>query len=126
MLDGVRNGGNIQVYSPKTILGAGGVRLAFPKRRVKGSTNLKDDVVGWYRKKGFRVIFVGDGASDLPAASEADRSFAIKGSELAKMCENQGIRCTNISDFRPVADALLRWGTPLSRLPISTGRGAIN
>lgn len=106
VLDGVRNGSDIRIYSPRTTLGSGGTRLGFPRRRVKGSINLKDDVVAWYKQKGFKVIFAGDGASDFPAASLADRSFAIEGSELAKMCEIKGVKCTSITDFRPVANTL--------------------
>lgn len=108
VLGRVRNGREIRVYSPRATVGANGVRLAFPRRRLKESTNLKDDVVGLYKQRGFRVIFVGDGASDFPAVGRADESFAIAGSELAKMCKEAKIQCSSITEFSPIADALAR------------------
>ena len=105
VLSAVKGGSDLQVFAPKTTEGADGLRLSFPRRRLEGSANLKDDVVGWYKRRGREVIFVGDGASDLPAAEKADASFAIEGSELARLCEGKGIGITKVTTFRPVADA---------------------
>jgi 2-hydroxy-3-keto-5-methylthiopentenyl-1-phosphate phosphatase len=102
----VRNGGGIRVYSTRTTSGADGFHLEFPKLVLKESANLKDDVVGQYKERGFRTIYVGDGASDLPAIERADEGFVIAGSELAKMCEAKGILRPSIVDFWPVAATL--------------------
>lgn len=112
-LDG---GGGVKVYSPRTTVRGGSFRLDFPRRRTKGSTNMKDDLVRWYHRKGTSVAFIGDGASDLPAVEIADRRFAIEGSELDKMCERRGVRCTRVADFRPLAKALARADRPAGTL----------
>ncbi|MDG7009016.1 MAG: HAD-IB family phosphatase [Nitrososphaerota archaeon] len=106
VLGRVRNAEDIQVYSPRTTVGEDGVRLTFPRRRTKESTNLKDDVVRRYKQRGYEVIFVGDGASDFPAVMAADARYAIEGSELAKMCQRNGVECAAVADFWPVAEGL--------------------
>lgn len=102
---------SVQVSSPKAKLDGGAITLAFPSARTRGVTNLKEDAVCWYKQKGFLVLFVGDGASDLPAAEKAGVCFAMEGSELAGMCEQKGIKYIAIKDFWPVVRALTR-GTP--------------
>jgi 2-hydroxy-3-keto-5-methylthiopentenyl-1-phosphate phosphatase len=108
VMGNVRNGGAVQVYSPKAKLEEGGITLDFPSPHTKDVVNLKDDAVCWYKQKGFEVLFVGDDASDLPAVEKADASFAIEGSELATMCEREGIKCVTIADFWPVVNVLTR------------------
>ena len=104
----MRDGERVRVYSPKATVGAAGIKLAFTRPLVRGATNLKDGVVGYYKRKGFRVIFAGDGASDLPAVEKADQSYAIGGSELASMCRTKGVGFTTIRNFWPVVQALSR------------------
>lgn len=108
VMHNVRNGAAVQVYSPKAELEHGRITLTFPSPRTKDVVNLKEDAVRWYKQKGFKTIFVGDGASDLPAVEKADATFAIEGSELATMCERAGIRCATIADFWPVVNVLTR------------------
>ena len=108
VLGRIHNGSAIQIYSPRTEMKAGGVTLAFLPLRTEGAVNLKDDVVRQYKQKGFEMLFVGDGASDLPAVKEADVSFAIEGSELATTCEREGIQCATMADFWPMVDVLTR------------------
>ena len=102
----VRSRGALEIYSPKAKLEAGSITLAFPSPRTAEAVNLKEDAVCWYRQRGFEVFFVGDGASDLPAAKKAGASFAMRGSELASMCERARVGCVPIADFWPVTNVL--------------------
>ena len=67
VMHNVRNGATVQVYSPKAELEEGRITLTFPSPRTTDVVNLKEDAVRWHKQKGFKVLFVGDGASDLPA-----------------------------------------------------------
>jgi 2-hydroxy-3-keto-5-methylthiopentenyl-1-phosphate phosphatase len=96
----------IKVHSPRTRLDSNGIGLVFPKLRLKGSVNLKDEMVKHYKQRTRKVIYVGDGASDLPAAKAADVRFAIRGSVLARLCEQERVQHSQITSFGPVLRAL--------------------
>ena len=51
-----------------------------------------------------KVIYIGDGLGDDAAAKDADYSFAIKGSVLAKLC----LHCKSITDFQGVVEAICK------------------
>ena len=96
----------VKVHAPKTKLASNSIRFTFPALRHPGSSNLKDDLVRDYRQSGYRVVYVGDGASDFPAVKVADVRFAIKGSRLAQLCDQSGLEFSEVTDFEPVAKAL--------------------
>lgn len=81
------------------------LKLSFPRARLKSSVGLKDDIVSAFRSQNRRVIFVGDGPSDLPAVKKADLGFAIKGSRLAALCRDDEVPFTEISSFDQVVPA---------------------
>jgi 2-hydroxy-3-keto-5-methylthiopentenyl-1-phosphate phosphatase len=58
------------------------------------------------RKKGQKVVYVGDGLSDKCAVREAELVFA-KG-DLSRFCEKEGIRHHLFSDFGDVCQILRR------------------
>ncbi len=60
----------------------------------------------YYRKQGKRVVYIGNGLGDYPAARAADLSFAIKGSRLAELCKSGGVACMEITDFQEVVESL--------------------
>jgi 2-hydroxy-3-keto-5-methylthiopentenyl-1-phosphate phosphatase len=96
----------VEVYSAKTTFSAQGIKFTFPTLVNKTSENIKHDMVGQYRSQHGEVIYVGDGLADYSAAKDADYSFAIKGSRLAKLCKSRGIPCRNIIDFQDVIEAI--------------------
>jgi len=101
-----QKGQRVKVYAPRTRVTPDGIHFAFPRLRLKGSANMKDDVVGYYKRRGFRVAFVGDGTSDYAAIRHSDTRFAIAGSRLAGLCRNRRVECSLINDFGPVVEAL--------------------
>ena len=96
----------VEIYAPRTRLTRKGLVLTFPKLRLKDSVNLKDDLVRYYKRKGSRIVFVGDGTSDFPAARNADTCFAIRGSRLAELCDKHGVKHTPITSFDPVIESI--------------------
>ena len=84
----------------------GGISLTFPRVRSKGSRDFKEDAVSWYRKRGYSVAYVGDGAGDVHAAESADQLFTIRGSTLEKMCRARGLPQRAITTFAPISGFL--------------------
>lgn len=58
------------------------------------------------RHPGHRVIYVGDGRLDFPAARHADAIFAVRGSTLARLCHERAIACHEFDDFDEIVAAL--------------------
>jgi 2-hydroxy-3-keto-5-methylthiopentenyl-1-phosphate phosphatase len=57
------------------------------------------------RHPGHRVVYVGDGRLDFPAARRSDAIFAVRGSTLARLCGEAGIACTEFERFDEVTAA---------------------
>ena len=98
----------VETCTPKTVFGANGIDFSFPTLVDKTSANFKQDLVRSYRAHGKKVIYIGDGAADYPAAISADYPFAIKDSRLAELCESQRLGCAAIVDFMQIAEAIRR------------------
>jgi 2,3-diketo-5-methylthio-1-phosphopentane phosphatase len=58
------------------------------------------------RATGRPTVFVGDGSSDRCAIGRADRIFAVRGSLLARTCEERGADHVQFDDFAEVAATL--------------------
>jgi 2-hydroxy-3-keto-5-methylthiopentenyl-1-phosphate phosphatase len=55
---------------------------------------------------GARLVYIGDGPSDLAPARRCDSVFAVRGSKLARLCARERIACTEFSSFDDVTLAL--------------------
>jgi 2-hydroxy-3-keto-5-methylthiopentenyl-1-phosphate phosphatase len=91
----------------------GGLRIEFPftNRTCKRCGSCKGERIAEYRARcapGTRVVFVGDGLSDVCAAGEADIVFAKK--DLEQYCETENISYYKYSDFFEVAERLFELG----------------
>ena len=58
------------------------------------------------RATGRPTLFIGDGASDRCAIGRADRVFAVRGSLLARACEERGADYVAFDDFGEIATTL--------------------
>ena len=96
----------VKVYAPRTRIGHHGISLVFPRLRLRGSINLKHDLVMQYKQTGRKVVYVGDGTSDFPAVKAADIRFAIRGSVLAGLCKRDKIQHSQIVSFDSVTRTL--------------------
>jgi len=105
----LRGWSNLKVFAPKSKWTRNGILLSFSKRIDRASTNFKDDLVMVYKKRGKKVVYIGNGVGDFPAAKVADLAFAIKGSRLAELCMTSGVPCREITDFQQVVDSIGSW-----------------
>jgi 2-hydroxy-3-keto-5-methylthiopentenyl-1-phosphate phosphatase len=96
----------VEVCAAKTVFSTQGIRFIFPTLIDTKSENFKHDMVIHYKSQNGKVIYVGDGLADYAAARDADYSFTIKNSRLAKLCKSHEIRCRNITDFQDVIEAI--------------------
>jgi len=99
----------IKIHSAKTKFTSKGNELSFPKLFQKSSSNFKDDLVEFYKNKGYKVIYMGDDISDYPAVKKADYPFVIKGSKLASLCKEEEYKCQEFDDFQIVIDYIKRF-----------------
>jgi 2-hydroxy-3-keto-5-methylthiopentenyl-1-phosphate phosphatase len=83
-----------------------GIKFTFPRLHDRTSLSIKDDLVKYYKAKGKRVAYVGDGIWDIHALKEADHPFAVKGSRLAELCRRQGVPAREVSDFLEMVTTL--------------------
>jgi 2,3-diketo-5-methylthio-1-phosphopentane phosphatase len=97
---------SVQIYGPKAKCTAEGVKLTFPSLLYTESENFKDDIARHQKNQGRKVVYIGDGIGDFPAAKVADIVFAIKGSKLAERCKTNGVPCREITDFQEVVDSI--------------------
>ena len=63
-------------------------QLEFPSLHYPDSIDFKVDQVKYYQAQHKKVIFIGDGYSDLQGAMQADMVFAVKNSFLNSRFEN--------------------------------------
>ena len=96
----------VKVCAAKTSFSANGIKLAFPPLLDKAADNIKDDMVRRCRRYNQRVIYVGDGLADFNALKDADYSFAIDGSRLARLCTENGMSCRTITDFLEIIEEI--------------------
>lgn len=71
------------------------------------SGNDKAAAVAAWKASGTRVVFIGDGVSDLPViGAGADLLFAKRGKALERVCAEKGQRCTAFDQFGEVQAGL--------------------
>lgn len=100
----------VEIHAPKATCTQSGVSISFPKRLDQRSINFKDDLVRCHRKRDKKVVFIGNGLGDYPAAKLADLPFAIQDSSLAQLCRSVGFACKEITDFQEVVKSIKDWG----------------
>jgi HAD superfamily phosphoserine phosphatase-like hydrolase len=96
----------MKIYAPTSKFTGSGYTVTFPELTDDGRINFKDGLVRQEKLNGKRVFFVGNGYGDLSAAKEATYAFAIKGSRLAELCQDQRVKHEEINDFEQLVIAL--------------------
>ena len=69
-------------------------------------SDFKDTFTRLFLTKGYRVVYVGNGLSDLSAAKHAHWIFARD--ELLNLCQQKGLKCLPFADFNDVLSGLKR------------------
>jgi 2,3-diketo-5-methylthio-1-phosphopentane phosphatase len=94
--------GKTKVRAARTRFTGDGIEIDSIELYDDNSIDFKDDLVNYYKDKGYFVLFIGDGMSDKGAVRSADYVFVIKGSRLAEFCKKEGINHQELSDFLEV------------------------
>jgi 2-hydroxy-3-keto-5-methylthiopentenyl-1-phosphate phosphatase len=101
-----------KLYCPTTTFARSGLRVVMPfspralaraGHRPPEDQNFKRTVVDLYQTRGRKVIYIGDGMTDIAPSSIADKVFAIRGSPLERACVQRGIPHSSIRTLQPVA-----------------------
>jgi 2-hydroxy-3-keto-5-methylthiopentenyl-1-phosphate phosphatase len=99
----------IEVVANRGVLRQGRVEISFPHAGTGcGRCGVcKGMVLERVAAAGFWTAFCGDGGSDGCAIGRAGALFAVRGSRLARRCEEAGAPFTAFETFDEIAEALL-------------------
>jgi 2-hydroxy-3-keto-5-methylthiopentenyl-1-phosphate phosphatase len=96
---------NIEVYAARNRFSPRGMKVAYiGPDGTEMEIGFKEAYTDLLGKKGYDVIYVGNGASDIFSARRAKHVFAID--ELLECCWKENMPCTPFSDFFDVIRGL--------------------
>ena len=78
--------------------------IATLDKNVTIDESFKKEAVESYQKKGYKVIFVGDGPSDYRAMETADFVFVRKGTRAVKFCLEENIDFLEFDNFNEILE----------------------
>ena len=95
----------IEVFAAHTGFSSDGLRITyFGPDGQQMVDNFKRTYVEMYLNQDYRVIYIGDGYSDIAPASLTDRVFARD--DLLAHCREQNLKCTSFNDLNDVVNGL--------------------
>jgi len=98
---------NIEVFAAQAQFAYGGIEVKYiGPEGVHLDSNFKDTFTRLFLTKGYRVIYVGNGLSDLSPAKYAHRVFACD--ELLNLCKQTELNCIPFADLNDVVRGLKR------------------
>ncbi len=101
---------DIEVHAARTRFHPEGLKVQYlGPEGTPLDDGFKEAYVNLFSRQGYRVIYVGDGSSDLSPASQCQHIFAT--GHLLTLCQRSGIDCTPFSDFTDVTSVLEAWST---------------
>ncbi len=96
---------DIEVFAARTRFDAGGMAIRYiGPDGDRMDTDFKGAYNRLYRERGYRVVYIGNGASDLPSARRSQHIFAT--GDLLEKCRQAGLECTPFNDLNDVTRGL--------------------
>jgi 2-hydroxy-3-keto-5-methylthiopentenyl-1-phosphate phosphatase len=96
---------SVEVYAAQNRFSPRGMKVAYMgPDGTEMEVGFKEAYTELLEKKGYDVIYVGDGASDIFSARRARYVFAIN--ELLKYCRKEKVPCTPFTDFYDIIKGL--------------------
>jgi len=96
---------DIEVFAAQTRFDPRGLIVRFiGPDGAELESNFKETYTRLFVSQGYRVIYVGDGLSDISAARHAQYVFAR--SELLGLCRETGLTCTPFTDLSDIVKGL--------------------
>lgn len=95
----------IEVFAAKSSFDGDGIDVRYlgPNGELVEDC-FKDTYLHFFQQQGYRVIYAGNGASDLAPASKAYHTFAVD--DLLAQCEEAKVNCTPFRDFNDIVRGL--------------------
>ena len=96
---------SIEVFAAQTQFSPGGIKVKYigPEGNWL-EDNFKESYTRLFLRSGYRVIYVGNGISDLSPAQQAHHTFATD--ELLDSCRQVNLNCTPFVDLNDVVKGL--------------------
>jgi 2-hydroxy-3-keto-5-methylthiopentenyl-1-phosphate phosphatase len=107
-LDNLGLRSKIRMHSGTSFFDGRKIAFSFPRLVDLGAKSFKDDLVMSYQRRGMKVVYIGDGLSDLAAARKANIRFAVSGMRLEKTLKEEGLAFEPFEDFAEVERGLKR------------------
>jgi 2-hydroxy-3-keto-5-methylthiopentenyl-1-phosphate phosphatase len=96
---------DVEVFAAETSFDSGSVQARYLGPRGEPlDDRFKEAYLSSFREGGYRVIYAGNGFSDIAPARKADHVFAT--SELLTACQEMNIACTPFNDLNDVVRGL--------------------
>lgn len=92
----------ITMHSGSSFFDGHKIVFSFPRLVDPDAKSFKDDLVRSMHGQGRRVVYIGDGLSDLEAARLADVRFAVSGMRLERTLREEGLAFEPFEDFAEV------------------------
>ena len=97
--------GDIEVFAAKTSFGSDSVQARYMGPLGEQlEDRFKETYLSLFREGGYRIIYAGNGFSDIAPARKADHVFAT--SELLTACKEMNISCMPFNDLNDVVKGL--------------------
>jgi len=96
---------NIQVFAAKTQFATNGIEARYigPEGNQL-EDNFKEAYIKLFRERGYRIIYAGDGISDIYPARQADHIFAT--GKLLARCKAVNLKCMPFNDLNDIIRGL--------------------
>lgn len=99
---------NIEVFAAQAQFAPRGIKVKYVgPDGAHLDRDFKETYIRSFLTKGYRVVYVGNGPSDIPAAKHAHWIFAR--SELLNLCKQTNVDCTPFIDLNDVVRSLELW-----------------
>jgi 2-hydroxy-3-keto-5-methylthiopentenyl-1-phosphate phosphatase len=96
---------DLDIYAAENIFSSDGMKIKYLSPEGKElEVGFKEAYTGMLHKKGYRVVYIGDGNSDIYPSRKSDFVFAT--ANLLKRCRKENIKCFPYNDFYEVINAL--------------------
>ncbi len=92
---------NIEVFAARTVFNENGIEARYIGPADKEvQEDFKKSYTRSFMRKGYRIIYIGNGASDIASAKLADHIFAT--STMLTECQRESMRCTAFSSLKDI------------------------
>lgn len=96
---------SIEVFAAQTVFSPDGIKARYiGPDSLELQDGFKEAYVRHFLNSGYRIVYMGNGASDIPSARLADHIFAT--GPLLTHCKEANLSCTPFTDFNDVVHGL--------------------